>query len=355
MALAEPSAGASDEGRGLFFWQRAPRTSSTSAPRRYRIGNLAELLPRSTVVLRSRPDFRLFRGARVIVCLRPTLDTWTLELLERCRARGTLLVADFDDLMFAGSVQHWPDVIAGQLSATDAERKQTQYIEALGLFDAFTASTEVLANALRIATGGARVALVPNGVSPAWLWQGRALYPKPSGDRSRVIRYLPGSRHDHDLDVVAQPLGRFLRRHPDVRFEILGPSEGLPAALPAGSTRQQPRVPFDHLPQFLASSWVTLAPLVDNEFNRAKSAIKFLESAAFGTPCIATPIADMQTHATGGLLLASSDADWEDALERLLDPALHGEVAQRGEAWVARHTAELSVGAFLSAVNGWVR
>jgi glycosyltransferase involved in cell wall biosynthesis len=293
MPLSEHSAGGRFDGRGLFFWQRAPRTSSTSAPRRYRIANLVELLAGSTVVLRSRPDPGLFRGARAIVCLRPALDRWTVELVERCRAAGALLIADFDDLLFAGDVNQWPDVIAGHLSVADAERNRARYRNALGLFDAFTVSTRVLAEEIVTASGGARVAVVPNGVSRSWVWQGRTLYPSVHADAARseaprVIRYLPGSRHDHDLAVAAEPLGRCLRRHPDLRLEILGPCERLPPALRQASTRRLPRVPFDHLPAFLASSWLTLAPLADNAFNRAKSAVKFLESAAFGAPCIAT-------------------------------------------------------------------
>jgi glycosyltransferase involved in cell wall biosynthesis len=356
MALVEqPRFRHSEDGRGIFFWQQAPRTSSTSAPRRYRIGNLAELLPRSTVVLRSRPDFELFRRARVVSCLRPTLDPDTLALLERCRAAGALLVADFDDLMFAGSVEHWPDVIAGHVSVPEAERKQARYRDALGVFDAFTASTEVLARELREASGGARVAVVPNGVSQHWLWQGRALYRRPKDQALKVIRYLPGSRHDHDLGVAAAPIGRFLSRRAQVRFEVLGPSDALPEALPTSSTRRLPRVPFDHLPEFLCTSWLTIAPLVDNRFNRAKSAIKFLESAAFGTPCIATPIPDMRAHEQGGLALPSTEAEWEQALEILDDPSSHREASERGEAWVSEHTAARSVSALLTALEEWRR
>jgi glycosyltransferase involved in cell wall biosynthesis len=222
------------------------------------------------------------------------------------------------------------------------------------LFDAFTVSTAVLADELGKATGGARVAIVPNGLSRRWVWQGRALYPKLTSDQKpRVIRYLPGSRHDHDLGVAAGPLGRFLARHPDVHFEVLGPCEQVPPELSAVSTRRLPRVPFDHLPQFLRSSWLTLAPLCENAFNRAKSAVKFLESAAFGAPCIATPIADMRPHADGGLVLADSDAEWEDALERMLDHGEYDDRARRGEAWIEKHCAERSVEAFLAAIEGW--
>jgi len=353
MTPSLPAAPERADGRGLFFWQRAPRTSSTPAPRRYRIGNLVELLRGSTAVIRSRPRADLFRGARAIVCLRPTFDTASATTLDRCRRSGAFLIADFDDLMFQGPVTDWPDVIAGQVTQRAAERKLALYRDALAQFDAFTASTEVLANALREATGGARVWVVKNGVSVSWWRQGRLLQPE-ARPRARVIRYLAGSRHDHDLAIAAQALGSFLRRHPDVRLEVLGPSDGLPSCIPREQSRHLPRVPFDHLAHLLATSWATLAPLSDTPFNRAKSAIKFLESAAFGAPCIATPIPDMQEHEAGGLLLARTTEQWEDALERLLDRDFHHEIADRGRTWVERvGMATRSVTELTNAVTAW--
>lgn len=348
-----PAAPTRVDGRGLFFWQQAPSASSTSAPRRYRVGNLVELLRGATTVIHTRPRDATFADARVLVCLRPTFDAATAALLDRCRRRGTLLVADFDDLMFEGPVTDWPDVIAGRVSRDAAERKLERYRAALPLFDAFTASTEVLAEALRRATAGARVAVVRNGVSPAWWRQGLALQPDtPPG--SKVLRYLPGSRHDHDLSIIAEPLGRFLRRHPEVSFEVLGPSAGLPSGLPSDRSQHRPRVPFDHLPQVLATSWATLAPLSNTPFNRGKSALKFLESAAFGAPCIATPIPDMLEHEAGGVQFAEGPDQWEAALERLLDAEVHQELVHRGRAWVEQHgTAAGSVKALLDAVDGW--
>jgi glycosyltransferase involved in cell wall biosynthesis len=353
MTPSLPAAPERADGRGLFFWQRAPRASSTPAPRRYRIGNLVELLRGSTAVVRSRPKAELFRGARAIVCLRPTFDAASATMLDQCRRSGAFLIADFDDLMFRGPVDDWPDVIAGQVTQRAAERKLAQYRDALAQFDAFTASTEVLAEALRDATGGARVWVVKNGVSVSWWRQGRLLLP-PARPRDRVIRYLPGSRHDHDLAVAAEPLGRFLRRHPDVRLEVFGPSGGLPKCIPKERSRHLPRVPFDHLARVLATSWATLAPLTDTPFNRAKSAVKFLESAVFGAPCVATPIPDMQEHEAGGLLLASTSEQWEAALERLLDPTFHRETAERGRSWVEqRGMATRSVTELLEAVTAW--
>jgi glycosyltransferase involved in cell wall biosynthesis len=345
------------DGRGISFWQRAPRTSSPSAPRRYRVGNHVELLRGATTIIRSNPSADLFRGAKAVICLRPTLDRITQRVVEACRRAGALVVADFDDLLFAGTVADWPDVIAGALPVADAERKLAQYRGALALFDAFTTSTAALAEDLRHESGGARVAVVPNGVSVTWWQQGLALAePKPEPERRpRVVRYLPGSRHDHDFEVAALALGRFMHRERDVVLEVLGPCEKVPSALPPERVRRVPRVPFDHLPRWLSDSWVTIAPLADAPFNRRKSAIKFLESAAFGTPCIATPIGDMSEHVDGGLILAGSDGEWDAAFDRLCDATFYRHTSERGRQWVKEHgTARRSRDALLAALQGWV-
>lgn len=344
------------DGSGIYFWQRAPRVSSNSAPRRYRMGNMVELLRGSTAVVRSRPETKLFSGARAIICVRPAVDPMSKKTLAQCRRAGTLLVADFDDVMFDGEVEHWPDVMNGKLTVAEAKENQDRYRDSLSLFDAFTASTETLAERLRVATNGARVRVVPNGISEAWLEQGRLLYPHAKKVKHKVIRYLPGSPHDHDFELIAGALSRFLKRHRDVRLDVLGPFERFPGSIPMEQRRHMARVPFAHLPEYLSTSWVTLAPLVDNAFNQAKSAIKFLESAAFGAPCIATPIPDMLKHETGGLQLARTESDWEQALESLLDEKTHRNLRHKGRTWVEQNgMAQTGAEALAKAVAEWTQ
>jgi len=64
-----------------------------------------------------------------------------------------------------------------------------------------------------------------------------------------------------------------------------------------------------------------LAPLVANEFNEAKSAIKFLEYAALGVPGIFSDVGEYGStieHGETGLLVASDRLqDWEQAIFEL--------------------------------------
>ena len=327
-----------DSGRGVCFWYQATRMARASASCRYRMGNLAELLRGATTVSDRRPPLRAFDRARVVVVIRPFLDAAATAVLEGCRQRGARLVADFDDLLFAGDPAEYPLVLSGALDRCKCASRIAGYRTALAQFDAFTVSTEHLRQQLTAVVPGAKVAVVPNGVSPLWVRQGRALHsPWQPGD-PKVIRFLPGSSsHDADFAAVVGMLADFLVDHHDVRLEIVGPLEFARDRLPVERVTQVPRVPFTELPRLLASSWVTLAPLLNTEFNRCKSAIKFLESAAFGAPCLSSPNPDMERHGDGGVLVAHNRRKWREVLERLLDDDWRMTLGRQGQRYVDRH------------------
>jgi glycosyltransferase involved in cell wall biosynthesis len=276
-------------------------------------------------------------GAHTLVVIRPYLDSRARKLLEACRRRGVRLVADFDDLLFAGDPRDHPLVQSGALGETACAAAMAHYRDGLALFDAFTVATAPLRDELSPLVRGP-VHWLPNGLSRSWLAQGRALYRSwQPGDR-KVIRYLAGSpSHDADFAVIVALLAELLRARRDLSLEIVGPLRLPSAALPEQQVLRRPAVPHAELARLLASSWVTLAPLVSTRFTRCKSSIKFLESAAFGAPCIATPIADMERHADGGVLLASDEGQWYAALTALLDDELRMEIAGKVRRYADRH------------------
>jgi glycosyltransferase involved in cell wall biosynthesis len=153
-----------------------------------------------------------------------------------------------------------------------------------------------------------------------------------------VIRFFAGSpSHDANFALVAPVLGVFMWAHQDVRLEIVGHVTRPQGQLPAGRVRHVPALPFEELPRLLGSSWVTLAPVASTTFNRCKSAIKFLESAAFGAPCIATSSWDMARHRDGGVMLADDETAWLEALNALSDDDVRMAIGARGRQYVDRH------------------
>lgn len=323
-------------GRGLFFWYQAVRLARASAACSYRMGHFTELLGGATTLVDRRPPTDAFRGARAVVAVRPYVDEAARTLLIRAGRAGALRIADFDDLLFAGDAADSPLVVSGALGTDRSAARMAHYRAGLDAFDAFTVSTEPLREELLATLPGARVVHVPNGLSPSWVRQGRALHrPWQPGD-PRVIRYLSGSPHDADFAILEPVLIELLRARPELSLELVG-AITRPRRLPPERVRVLPRVPYVELPRLLASSWVTLAPLAPSRFNGCKSAIKFLESAAFEAPCIATPIADMRRHEEGGVMLAQDEGQWYRAFLRLLDDDYRMTIGRRGRAWVDRH------------------
>ncbi|MFM2090977.1 MAG: hypothetical protein RLZZ127_1466, partial [Planctomycetota bacterium] len=217
-------------------------------------------------------------------------------------------------------------------------------------------STTPLADMVRRVHPEAQVQVVPNVVSAHWLEQGSATCrPWAPGDQ-RIIRYLPGSKfHEPDFAVAAPGLAAYLRASPAAHLEIVGPVSTEGYGFPPRQVSHRKAVPFEHLPALLASSWVTIAPLLDSPFTRCKSAIKFLESAAFGCPCIASPIPDMERCVAGGVVLASAADAWEASLRAFEDAEYRMAVGQQGSAWVLGTATTRGAGAIYSrTLDTWL-
>lgn len=308
--------------RGTWFWYEPSRIAEARASCRYRIGHIVAHLPGATAVLGSRlPSFRHV-PIRTLCCIRPLATPRFEGVLDALRGRGVELVGDFDDLLFAGPVTGLPPWAGGVGAARNAASRPASYQAALALFDRFTVATRALARRIRDVRPDARVDIVPNGLSEAWVERGASCRSWRPGD-DRVIRYVCGSpSHDDDFATIVPVLREMLVRHPSVRLEVLGPLRFDPRAFPPGRVSHHPALrPYDDLPAVLASSWVAIAPLAPTEYNECKSAIKLLESAAFGCPVLAAPNDDMRRHASAGapVLLCESATDWLAGLESLLD------------------------------------
>src|SRR5262249_49077985 len=83
---------------------------------------------------------------------------------------------------------------------------------------------------------------------------------------------------------------------------------------------------FIHWLQSLPPYDIGLAPLVDNEFNRAKSPIKYLDYAALGMAVVCSdlePYREIVCHEENGLVVPMIAGAWYQALRRLMiDPVL---------------------------------
>ena len=201
---------------------------------------------------------------------------------------------------------------------------------------AITSSTALGAEMERLA---ADVHVVPNLLDPR-LW---ADAPEPPEDGPVVIAYAGTATHATDLVLMEDVLERIARVHGDkVAFHFLGCATPRLAALPNVRVSE-----FSHdyaaYARTLASAGIhiALAPLEDNPFNRAKSAIKWLEYSACHCAGVYADLPPYQQDVRddeNGFLAGSDPETWFDRIDRLVrDPGLRRRLAEAAHADVLAH------------------
>lgn len=149
------------------------------------------------------------------------------------------------------------------------------------------------------------------------LWRKR-----PPPVRQRVnIGWVGGGTHNDDLGLIKNPMFRILDKFKDVIFTVL---HGVPESL---KHHKQIKWTTDFKPIDKYPEWVHrhkfdigIAPLVDNNFNRGKSNLRWLEYSAMAIPTVASPLPHFSgsiVHGSTGFI-ASTEEQWEHYLTLLI-------------------------------------
>ena len=313
---------------------------------RYRCYHMAEALQaaghRADVIALAALDWRILDRYDVVCVLRPTYRRRLVMLVERCRRLGIRSVADVDDLVFDPTLAaSSPAVVNAQAGVAVTRLRFARHARALALFDEVSTATEPLASERRRLCPDQPVYVVPNGLSAFWLD-----YNQSRVERRERIAYLPGTRsHDRDFATVVMPLQRVHREHGKCELLLMEELNVVDGLFDTTRLMRHARVPYLQLPSIIGSCRLTLAPLEDTPFNRAKSHIKFIESAAFGTPLVSAPVPDMLRHRINGLQFARTVDEWHDCMTRQLEGAHDARIAGDlreyvGDCCMARHSVK---------------
>jgi tetratricopeptide (TPR) repeat protein len=136
---------------------------------------------------------------------------------------------------------------------------------------------------------------------------------------------MASADHAHNLDMILPALVTYLRRHPEVTFELFG-SIPRPAALDEFGERVRTAPPImtyeRFLHEFAARQWdIGLCPLVPIHFNLMKANTKWVEYTSAGVAVIASRSTVYDDCSAGGCgMLATTEEEWLAALERLSEP-----------------------------------
>lgn len=216
-------------------------------------------------------------------------------------------------------------------TAADWAEQVVALLATIATCDALTVSTEALAAVMR------EHVAVPVYVVPNLLWwePWRAVWRQvPRTLPAPVIGWVGGLRVVADLEPMLEAWRRIARRHPTVRFVVAGtwPAAAWEACVDfADRIVARPWISPLQYPRQYADIDIACCPLADTPFNWCKSPCKALEAAAAGAAVVASPVV-YRTVLRPGITgeLATTAAEWEAALERLLtQPAYRRRLARR--------------------------
>jgi GT2 family glycosyltransferase/glycosyltransferase involved in cell wall biosynthesis len=241
------------------------------------------------------------------------------RLIQTCRAQGLQLVYEIDDDLFQMGKEH-PEHqhYANVLQAAECLAKSA---------DVILTPTEVLRQ--RLLTYNANTIVLPNYLDER-LWVELAAPNRFSFDQIRIL-YAGTVSHLHDLEFLGRAVEKLGRHRERVTFEVIGIDNGSPSRKWFQHTPVPPRIAASY-PRF--ATWIqnqnrwhwAVAPLLDTQFNRSKSPLKFLEYSALGLPSICSegPVySPAVRHGETGLLVPNDPEHWRQALEQAVtDSAL---------------------------------
>jgi glycosyltransferase involved in cell wall biosynthesis len=143
------------------------------------------------------------------------------------------------------------------------------------------------------------------------------------------MNYLSGMRSPQsNFTIAAEALKKLMRSHNDAELLVVGALQMEKIGLPESRLIRAAWIDFMDLPALLQNTWISVDPLVTNDYNRAKPHTRFIESAAFGVPLISTPTVDLQQHDVPGLFLVNDEREWLDALNALSDLDYYAQCSQ---------------------------
>lgn len=277
----------------------------------------------------------------IIVVHRPASEEW-YKFIKKCREFGKIIVCDYDDdpfntsplnpyYQFVGTQEVefvWPDGKKEMLWSKNPMEHGGRYInieQNIRRRDLFRASfqkadlvsttTDILADKLR--TINPNVAVLPNLMD-------FELYPQIECVKKEIkIGWQGGSSHYEDLWMVAPAIKKILKKYSNTKFVFWGDLRmyGLFRDIPIERIECHQWVKQICYPYKLAclNLDIGICPIVDNEFNRNKSAIKYFEYSVVGAASIASnipPYSPCITHGENGLL--TDENGWFEAIEELV-------------------------------------
>lgn len=275
--------------------------------------------------------------ADLLLFQKPWSKEW-LTFIKKCQKAGKHIVVDYDDdpfsthpmnphYMISGIKEYsykWPDGTVDWLwkdgeNGFSIEKNiqwQDMFKASFRKADMITASCPFLAE--RLKKYNKNVVVLPNLVD-------FNLYRKYDFEKKEIrIGYQGGASHYPDIYFVKDAIKNIMKKHQNVKFIFMGDYrfKELFQEIPSSQMEFHSWVQFICYPYKLPllNLDIGICPLVDNDFNKCKTSIKWMDYTVVGAATIASNVMPYNVDITNGKdgLLVEND-QWEAALEELIN------------------------------------
>jgi len=313
-------------------WLRADGSASYGAVGWYRVKNALEKLGH-TVYGKTHLGGTMENALKHTVALGEKGNIWFWKPVDNegihvfldtaKHFTGAKLILDLDDHPFVHNEKH---------PLYEKLVKKRPMMEAMILLsDHIVVSTEPLKQALK--KYGKKITVIPNAIDPE-IWKVK----KAEARADNIIRigWIGSGSHLADTHIINGAFNRILAKYPNVEIHLCGFVDN-DSSRGEREFHHKPTIGYKEYPQYVADLDldIAVAPLMDSEFNRAKSNIKWLEHSMLATPMVlsnVTPYKEcVEDRKTG--FLAKGEDQWVKYLSWLIEDPLRrktmGEAAKK--------------------------
>jgi glycosyltransferase involved in cell wall biosynthesis len=290
---------------------------------RYRVTQFEPYLLQRQIHLRTVAWPRLEAEQRALVESAAEADVVLLQRylpsrrwLREVRRRARRLVYDFDDaVIYFESSRRQPRLMLDRWWRFQAMMRHC---------DAVSAGNSYLASLAQLSAQAGRVSVVPTTLE----WERYEDEPAPH-EAAPVVGWIGTRSTLPYLEQLRRALEQASVETGELTVRVIADQAPDLGKTRVELIRWEAATEVRELKRLRAG----LAPLPDDAWTRGKCGLRLLQYLAAGVPAVASPVGmQAQVIAAGAALSACTEADWHDALRRVLkDDPLAADVAARGK------------------------
>lgn len=278
----------------------------------------------------------------IVVIPRPQ-EYEMLGIMKKFKELGKKIVVEFDDNMFKISPysphyeefgvenveidfdgQVMPLWVDGKnINLTENKKRIAHIQQALEMADMVTVTTDILAEEYKEYNDN--IVVLPNCVDVD-LWKSLKDDFKPTDEIK--LYWAGGSSHYEDWALLTGVIAPILEKYPNVKLVLMGHKfEGTLKGIPKNRIEFHSWVPTPAYPYKtrIINPDICIIPLVDNEFNRCKSSIKWVEMGALGVPCVTSlvsPYKEVANENNGVFIEDNDPGAWIEGISLLIEDSI---------------------------------